>query len=72
MGETSNESGTLVPHTASIKDVAEHFGVHPNSVYNWLKGTNPPPHRRVGGQYRFNLAEVDAWADAGGTAEDVA
>lgn len=53
-------------HTASAQDVAEHFGVHPATVYNWLKSPSPPPHRRVGSQYRFNLEEVDEWAARGG------
>lgn len=52
------------PHTASVEDVADHFGVHSNTVYNWLKSDNPPPHRRVGHLYRFNIGDVDRWADA--------
>lgn len=69
MSETGNE---LKPYTASAKDVAEHFGVHENTVYNWLKSPTPPPHRRVGGQYRFNLPEVDSWAAQGGRSAEVA
>lgn len=59
MSDGSNE---IKPHTASVDDVATHFGVSADTVYNWLKSKNPPPHRRVGRQYRFNLGEVDAWA----------
>lgn len=63
MADASNE---LRPYKASVQDVCGHFGVHENTVYNWLKSENPPPHRRVGGVYRFNLAELDEWTAAGG------
>lgn len=59
MDSTGNE---VRSYKASVRDVADQFGVHPNTVYNWLKGDNPPPHRRVGDQYRFNAREMDEWA----------
>lgn len=63
MTDASNELRT---YTASVKDVAAHFGVHPATVYNWLASDAPPPYRRAGSQYRFNLEEVDEWAARGG------
>lgn len=60
---------TLPRYTATVRDVAEHFGVSEGAVLNWTRTTDIP-HRRVGvGQrstIRFNLAEVDAWAARGG------
>lgn len=58
MAEDTTEIRT---YTASVQDVMAHFDVSKNTVYNWLKSPNPPPHRKVGGQYRFNLVELDAW-----------
>ena len=59
MTEASNEPRA---YTAGVQDVARHFGVHTATVYNWLKSDAPPPHRRAGNLYRFNLEEVDEWA----------
>jgi excisionase family DNA binding protein len=61
----SNDSNEILPHVASLDDVAAHFGVHSDTIRRWLRSPNPPPHRKVGRQYRFNLAEVDAWAAEG-------
>lgn len=58
MSDGSNEIRT---YTASVSDVAAHFGVHTATVYNWLKSDSPPPHRKIRGQYRFNLEELDVW-----------
>ena len=59
MDTPSNE---LRPYNATAGDVAKHFGVSRSTVYNWLDGGDPPPHRRVGNLIRFNLPEVDEWA----------
>lgn len=46
---------------ATIRDVAEHFGVSTRTVRRWLKSTDIP-HRRIGDTIRFKLPEVDEWA----------
>ena len=61
MDATGNELRT---YTATASDLAKHFGVSRSTVYNWLDGESPPPHRRLGNLIRFNLAEVDEWAKA--------
>lgn len=43
-------------------DVARRYNVHLNTVYNWLRSDDPPPHRRLGKEYRFNLDDLDEWA----------
>lgn len=48
--------------TSTIRDVAAHFGVGTTTVYRWLNSPTPPPHRRLGVLYRFNLEDVDRWA----------
>ena len=49
-------------YDASVKDLAKHFKVHRNTVYNWLGSDDPPPHCRVGGIFRFNINEVEEWS----------
>ena len=47
--------------TATVDDVAAHFGVSTKTVRRWLKNTDIP-HRRIGGVIRFDIDEVDEWA----------
>lgn len=61
MDESSNEAA---PYTASMRDVCRHFGVSRNTVGRWLQSDNPPPHIRIGRQYRFNLAKLASWAES--------
>ncbi len=49
--------------SATVEDVALHFGVSVRTVRRWLKST-AIPHRRFGATIRFNLDEVDEWASA--------
>lgn len=52
----------------SVEDVATHLGVAKDSIYRWIdrKGL---PARKIGRLWKFKLSEVDAWVQAGGTAE---
>jgi PTS system nitrogen regulatory IIA component len=47
----------------SVKDVAGLLGVSEKSVYRWITERALPTHR-VGGQFRFNRAEIVEWAAA--------
>ena len=51
----------------SIAEIAQHLGVHVESVRRWVKG-NGLPAAKVGKVWRFKASEVDAWAKAGGVA----
>jgi excisionase family DNA binding protein len=57
MMTTNNKART----SATVEDVAEHFGVSSRTVRRWLKHTEIP-HSRVGRTIRFNLDEVREWA----------
>lgn len=57
--DDSNRHGSA---SATVDDVAAHFGVSTRSVERWLASDDPPPHRRVGKLIRFNIDEVDEWA----------
>lgn len=60
MSENGNE---IVPFTATVAEAASHCGVKPSTVRRWLRRKDPPPHRKYGHEYRFNLALLDAWGD---------
>ena len=60
------DSNAQVGASATVEDVAVHFGVSIRTVRRWLKST-AIPHRRLGVTIRFNLDEVDAWALARST-----
>lgn len=47
----------------AVKDVALLLGVSEKSVYRWISERGLPTHR-VGGQFRFNRAEIVEWAAA--------
>lgn len=57
MGDINGQVGA----SATVEDVAIHFGVSIRTVRRWLKSTTIP-HRRLGVTIRFNLHEVDEWA----------
>lgn len=48
----------------NITEIAQHLGVHVESVRRWVKGTGMPA-AKVGKIWRFKVSEVDAWAKAG-------
>jgi PTS system nitrogen regulatory IIA component len=47
----------------TVKDAAELLNVSEKTVYRWLTERQLPGHR-LGGQFRFNRAELLAWATA--------
>ncbi|MGA4643353.1 PTS sugar transporter subunit IIA [Limisphaera sp. 4302-co] len=47
----------------TVKDVARLLGTSEKSVYRWMRERGLPAHR-VGGQFRFNRAELIEWATA--------
>ena len=47
---------------AGVRDVADHFNVHPATVRTWAETTDLP-HVKIGRVYRFNLRAVVAWAN---------
>ena len=56
---TSNNQGGR--SSATVYDVAKHFGVSHRTVRRWLKATDIP-YYRIGGVLRFDLEVVDEWA----------
>lgn len=48
----------------SMVEIAQHLGVHVESVRRWVKGSGLPA-AKVGKVWRFKASEVDAWARTG-------
>jgi excisionase family DNA binding protein len=48
----------------TLGEVAEFLRVHPTTVYRLLKHGGIPAFR-VGGDWRFNLEQIDRWRLAG-------
>lgn len=44
----------------SVNEISAHLGVAAITIYRWLEKGLIPAHR-VGKQWRFSQAEVDAW-----------
>lgn len=53
----------------TMKDIASHVGVTPETIRTWIK-TKDFPAKKVGHRWRFKLSAVDAWTE--GSSEDKA
>ncbi len=63
-----SKSGTDVERWYGLDEIANHLGVHKDTIRAWIKkGTIP--HYKVGRQYKFKLTEVDAWVESGLSAD---
>ena len=48
----------------SLAEIAVYLGVSRDTVYRWLELRHMPAHK-VGRQWKFKAAEVDAWVRSG-------
>lgn len=48
----------------TVEQIAAHLQISKETVYRWLDQGKVPAHR-VGRQWRFQVAEVDAWVQRG-------
>jgi excisionase family DNA binding protein len=52
----------------SVDEIAIHLGIKRDTVYRWIDKLAMPAHR-IGRLWKFKKDQVDAWVEAGGTAE---
>lgn len=64
MGETVNEKWI------GIEDAAEHLGVKPVTVRDWIKKEKTIPAHKIGKKWKFKCSELDAWVKSGKSAID--
>jgi excisionase family DNA binding protein len=49
----------------SVVEIAQYVGVSKETIYRWVEQGKIPSHK-VGKQWKFKAAEVDAWIRSGG------
>ena len=59
------ESFRALRHPLTIKQVAEVLGLHPQTLYKWVRAPGRIPHLRIGGTVRFDPDALARWIEAG-------
>lgn len=52
----------------SVKEIAAHLGIKPDTVYKWIERRNLPAHK-LGRLWKFQASEVDQWVRSGGASQ---
>lgn len=50
---------------ASIDEAAEHMGVKPVTIRDWIRKGKDIPAHKIGKQWKFKLSELDEWVISG-------
>jgi excisionase family DNA binding protein len=58
---SDKEDSVPVPEILKVAELAEYLRVNPATVYRLLRRKQLPGFR-VGGEWRFNLDEIDRWS----------
>ena len=48
-----------------VEEIARYLGVKPTTIREWIKKKNGIPAYKIGKQWKFKRAEVDAWIQKG-------
>jgi len=54
----------------SVKEIAAHMGVNPDTVYKWIERKKLPAHK-MGRLWKFKASQVDTWVQTGKAAAEV-
>lgn len=65
-GEEMNENNN--EKWVSIEDAAEHLGVKPVTIRDWIRKKKGIPAHKIGKQWKFQLSELDEWVKSGDSA----
>ena len=52
----------------SIAEAADYLGVNKDTIRNWIKKSDSIPAHKIGKQWKFKRAELDAWVKSGRSA----
>ena len=66
-GEKMNEN--INEKWVSIEDAAEHLGVKPVTIRDWIRKGKDMPAHKIGKQWKFKFSELDDWVKSGQSAE---
>lgn len=70
VNNTPNNALNNTESWVGIEDAAEHLGVKPSTVRDWIKKGKGIPAQKIGKQWKFKLSELDAWVKSGKSAID--
>ena len=51
-----------------LEDAAQHLGVRPITVRDWIKKDKGIPAHKIGKLWKFKLSELDEWVKSGKSA----
>lgn len=52
----------------NIEEAAEHLGVKPVTIRDWIRKEKGIPAHKIGRQWKFKLSELDEWVKSGNSA----
>ena len=52
----------------NIDEAAEYLGVKPGTIRDWIRKGKDIPAHKIGKQWKFKTAELDAWVQSGKSA----
>lgn len=53
----------------SIEDAADHLGIKPVTLRDWIKKGKGVPAHKIGKKWKFKYSELDAWVVSGKSAD---
>ena len=53
----------------SIDEAANHLGVKPVTIRDWIRKGKDVPAHKIGKQWKFRVSELDSWVQSGKSAE---
>lgn len=65
-GDSMNEERT--EKWIGIEEAAEHLGVKPVTIRDWIKKKKSIPARKIGKKWKFLRSELDEWVKSGESA----
>ena len=63
MDNTNNEKWV------SLEEAAEHLGVKPVTIRDWIRKGKGIPANKIGKKWKFRFSELDEWVKSGQSAE---
>lgn len=53
----------------SIDEAANHLGVKPVTIRDWIRKGKDIPAHKIGKQWKFRVSELDSWVQSGQSAD---